>query len=341
MSGQVGQGFASAATAIAAGKGSREAPKKAAPAAPAADETAAAAGADGTQQQVSDATPAASEAAAEAATQGTDADTPADQDPGQEGDEQPGNDTGALFTVQVDGKPQQVNQSELIAGYQRNADYIRKSQEVAEGRKEVDKLKGETSTTRNQLTKELGILRQVLASQLPTQDAMQKALAENRSADYLQMQRQWQDFKVIVDRVEGLGAVANNETEEQRKARLNDEMKLLTDKQPEFAKPETQQAVAQMLLDDGFPREDVARLSDHKMLIISWQALQFRNLMVQGTKAHQTVSKLPAMAKPAARQPAVTGEKQLIAQGQKLLAQNGSVPDGMKGQFWGRHFKPN
>lgn len=335
---QPGAAFAAAGVAMAAGKGSREAlpPKKNVSAA--AEAAPAATGVDDTQ--ISDATnPAASEAVDETAQQGTDAVDAADQQPGQDDDQQPDGDTGRTFTVQVDGKAQQVAESELIAGYQRNADYIRKSQEVAQGRKEVEKLKGETSTTRNQLTKELGMLRQVLASQLPTEETMRKALAENRSADYLQMQKQWQDFKVIVDRVEGLGQQQNSETAEQKKGRLNSEMTLLTDKQPEFAQPETQQAVAQMLLDDGFPREEVSQLSDHRHLIIAYQALQYRNLMSRGHAAHQEVKKLPAMAKPAARQTAVSGDKQLVAQGTKLLAQTGRVPDSMKGLVWGRHIK--
>lgn len=45
-----------------------------------------------------------------------------------------------LVTVKVNGEEIQVKQSELIAGYQRGADYTRKTQELAAERKRYDEL---------------------------------------------------------------------------------------------------------------------------------------------------------------------------------------------------------
>ena len=46
-------------------------------------------------------------------------------------------DSGPSFTVTVDGEQMDVSQSELINGYQRQADYTRKTQELATERERL------------------------------------------------------------------------------------------------------------------------------------------------------------------------------------------------------------
>lgn len=330
-----GEGLVAAVKAFEEGRGSHDKPKQPVVQADAAENL-----------QVLDALPAASTEDESASDQGTDQpqDTPAadDQDPGQDGDEQPEGDTGAeqQFTVQVDGKPQQVAQSELIAGYQRNADYIRKSQEVAEGRKEVEKLRTETSTTRDQLTKELGVLRGVLAGMMPTSEQMDKMLAEGRTADYLQAQRQWQSFKVITDRQDGLKQHAQAETTEQRQAREAQEVEKLVAQVPELADVGKRTELGKMLLDDGFTADELkANPPGHREMKLIWEAAQYRKLKAQGLKARKQVEGGPKLARPTARQNAEAPQKQQVREVREALARNGSVPEGMRGTLGMQYIK--
>ncbi len=62
------------------------------------------------------------------------------EDPDNSDDEDQDNDEGAeqLFTVKIGGKEMRVTQAELVAGYQREKDYTRKTEEVASQRKLAD-----------------------------------------------------------------------------------------------------------------------------------------------------------------------------------------------------------
>lgn len=77
-------------------------------------------------------------------TQGDEADDEFADEPDDEsgeGDEEDGgDDEGELYTVKVDGEEQQVTLDELRSGYSRQADYTRKTQELASRRREVEDL---------------------------------------------------------------------------------------------------------------------------------------------------------------------------------------------------------
>lgn len=53
-----------------------------------------------------------------------------------------------MFTVKIDGKDVQVNEQELLSGYQRDADYRRKTQEVSDSRREIEAQKAEIAAMR-------------------------------------------------------------------------------------------------------------------------------------------------------------------------------------------------
>jgi hypothetical protein len=57
-------------------------------------------------------------------------------------------DSGPSFTVTVDGEQMEVSQSELINGYQRQADYTRKTQELATERERLEELDPEETRLR-------------------------------------------------------------------------------------------------------------------------------------------------------------------------------------------------
>ena len=66
------------------------------------------------------------------------AETPEHKDDAGQGTDQPTETNEPEFEVVVDGQKVKVKQSELLAGYQRQADYTRKTQELAEQRRQAD-----------------------------------------------------------------------------------------------------------------------------------------------------------------------------------------------------------
>ena len=64
--------------------------------------------------------------------------TPEHKDDAGQGTDQPTETSEPEYEVVVDGQKVKVKQSELLAGYQRQADYTRKTQELAEQRRQAD-----------------------------------------------------------------------------------------------------------------------------------------------------------------------------------------------------------
>ena len=64
--------------------------------------------------------------------------TPEQENNAGQGTDQPAKGNEPEFEVVVDGQKVKVKQSELLAGYQRQADYTRKTQELAEQRRQAD-----------------------------------------------------------------------------------------------------------------------------------------------------------------------------------------------------------
>lgn len=98
--------------------------------------------------------------AAEAEERGSEQEAP-EGEQGDEGDEQV---EQPRFTVKVNGKEIEVTQDELLRGYQREADYTQKTQEVAEARrafeKEVEGVRAKASETSKQQEAVIGRLTQ-------------------------------------------------------------------------------------------------------------------------------------------------------------------------------------
>ncbi len=81
-----------------------------------------------------------------AATSEADADTPPPQNDGEDDETEDGQ---PRYTVKVDGEEQEVTLDELVRGYQRNADYTRKTMKVAEERRELGTLRAQAEQQRD------------------------------------------------------------------------------------------------------------------------------------------------------------------------------------------------
>lgn len=68
-----------------------------------------------------------------------------------------------LFPVILDGQEQRVTLQELLAGYQRHADYTRKTQELAEQRRQADSEAQAARKLRDDYAQQLGQLKQLLS----------------------------------------------------------------------------------------------------------------------------------------------------------------------------------
>ena len=168
-------------------------------------------------EDVADESPA-SEEDAEALEASSEDETPADE-AGAEDDEAAANDEEdddnsdpmeQLVTVKIDGKEQQIPLKEAIAGYQRQADYSRKTMALQEERKFIQQEASQVMAERQQYAQLLGALQQQLQETVQAEPDWERLYAE----DPLQYVRQKDLYRENNDRMQAAQA------EQQRVAAL-------------------------------------------------------------------------------------------------------------------------
>lgn len=292
-------------------------------------------------------TPAANDDADEgdAGTEGetpkTDADD-ADAE-GDEADEATEGDPEPLYPVKIDGKEERVTLKEALAGYQRNADYTRKTQEVAEGRKVLD---AELAGARQQRTEYASVLT-ALQAHLGTADKERTEPEWNtlRASDPTKYATEWADFqrrdqqrnaiKAEQDRL--VGEQKNENTKVFRtyldgeRTKLQAALPVLKDpvKGPEEIKALRKFAGETF----GYSEAELEQAYDHRLLLIVNMARKWDAHSKALTTAKAKLDAAPELPEPTSRQPAVNSKTKARAVQMKTLERTGKIDDAVALMF--------
>lgn len=235
-----------------------------------------------------------------------------------------------LFPVTINGQKYEVNQEELLNGYQRQADYSRKTEELSiERKQQEDQLKGERESLQSQISN-LTQLEQSLKSQLDTEmqsidfDKMYEEDPAGAARLQYQMQKRQRDL-------EATGQQLQKSQQEQFQKYLHEQEKQMYLKMPEMKDAEKATVVRndmkRYLADTGYSSQEVANLTDHRMLLILRDAMAYRRLQSSKPGINKKVSNAPRVVKAGTAK--TKGEKFEIKrnEGLKRLKKSGSVRD--------------
>lgn len=212
------------------------------------------------------------------------------------------------LTVKIDGQDVVVTLEEALAGYQRTADYTRKTQALAQERKALDGEKQAFTAERARTTELLTVLEQQLQGQTDNYEALQE-LRQTDPAEYAarmadNMERQRRIEAVQAERSRILAQQAQDEARARQAIVAEEQGKLLQVlpawKDPEVFKAETAK-LADYVRSLGFTDEDLADITDHRMIRVLHDAQQFRALKAKAPQLK------PAAPKPLAIKPAQPG----------------------------------
>lgn len=268
--------------------------------------------------------PADADAEVRAANQAQD-DAPADDAP-----------AGDLFTVKVDGQEIQVSREELLNGYSRQADYSRKTQELAAQRAEVAQVAQAVMAERQQYQAQLAQMQQALGRELqeqsqidwngllesdPVEYLKQRHLAEQRQAAYQQATEAQQRAQIEAQQMQV----------QQHQAQLQSEHQALLDKLPDWqdaTKATAERAqMRDFLLSAGFRADEVGSISDHRAVLIARKAMLYDQMVTQAQSATQRVQALPArVQRPGVSMAPADGRSSAM----RALAKTGSTTDGAR-----------
>lgn len=206
------------------------------------------------------------------------------------------------FEVTVNGEKLKVSRDELIQGYQRNEDYHRKTQAVAQERRSFVEAHTKTAQSlQKAMQNTQGVLHQVL-----------DVIAGSVNSEYMQgLKRtnpdQWtRERMAIQDQRDSVAKILQDSLQEQERLRATsqqqngqdqsalaratfNEMTRLTNGDWSTAGKDgatgAQRLLKHLVEERGFKAEEVKGVLDHRMLLIAEEARKYRQLMAKGGKA--------------------------------------------------------
>ena len=264
-----------------------------------------------------------------------DADASSDEtDPEQseeEGDPEE-EDQPQVFTVKVDGKEVDVTLEELQKGYSRTQDYTRKTQQIAEVRKQTEAELQEVRAEREQYAQLLGAL------QAQVQQAAQPQVDWDRlyNEDPIEWVRQREVMRenqekaaAIQSEQQRLAQLSQREQLQQREALLAQEQEALVAAIPEWKDAKKAQAEKAMLVQFGqkigFTPDDLKNVVDHRAVVMLRKAALYDQMMSKRGQIKPVTNNGPRPAKPGAAGRVSSNTEAMRAQ--QRLAKTGRVDD--------------
>jgi hypothetical protein len=250
-----------------------------------------------------------------------------DEDGDSEEEDQP-----QVFTVKVDGKEVDVTLEELQKGYSRTQDYTRKTQQIAEVRKQTEAELQEVRAEREQYAQLLGAL------QAQVQQAAQPQVDWDRlyNEDPIEWVRQRELARenqekavAIQSEQQRLAQLSQREQLQQREALLAQEQEALVAAIPEWKDSKKAQAEKAMLVQFGqkigFTPDDLKNVVDHRAVVMLRKAALYDQMMSKRGQIKPVTNNGPRPAKPGAAGRVSSNTEAMRAQ--QRLAKTGRVDD--------------
>jgi len=211
------------------------------------------------------------------------------------------------YTIKVDGEELEVGIDELKNGYQRQADYTRKSQALAEQRKETEAIQSE----RMQLEQE----RQMYANGLQMLQEQQSAKLKDfesveweslKAEDPYQYIIKKDEYRDAQERVNNLVAeqqmVQQEQAQQAQQARahfVQQEYSRLVQSLPEWndSNSTIKKDIQEYATSVGFKPEEINQLADHRSVLIIKKAMEYDKLTTKVAPKKKAVKKVPKVQK--------------------------------------------
>jgi hypothetical protein len=262
----------------------------------------------------------------------SDDETPTEQS--EEDEESEESEEPQTFTVKVDGKEVSVTLDELQQGYSRTQDYTRKTQQIAEVRKQVEQESQAIRAERAQYAQLLGALEQQvqqaaepqldwdrLYQEDPIEWVRQKELVRENQTKYAAIQSEQQR----------LAEISRAEQAQSMQAFLAQEQDKLMEVLPEWKDPDKAKLEKALLIEfcqkAGFQPEELKNIFDHRVVNVLRKAALYEQMMSKRGNIKPVTNNGPRPAKPgAAGRVSTTSES---TRAKQRLAKTGRVQDAV------------
>jgi len=240
--------------------------------------------------------------------------------------------TETRYVIKIDGEEHEVTLEELRNGYQRQADYTRKSQALAEQRKAYEANLQAVQSEREQYGQALQLVANQQQAELQQYENIDwKALKDDDPMEYMEKRLEYQEARERLSRIE----VERNRVYEQNKQEytqrlsqvLQQEATKLSEALPEYANPSStlKNDLRNYALSLGFSNTDIDSITDHRVVLVLHKA------MMQDRAANNTVKKVskvvPKVVKSGTPESKVQRSQKATQQKRERLAKTGNPRD--------------
>lgn len=205
-------------------------------------------------------------------------------------------------TVKIDGKDVEVPLSELKNGYQRQADYTRKTMEAAEQRRAAEAERSQALQERQAYAANLQKMQAQLEGALQQQQQTNwEELLQSDPVEYLKQQHQAQARQAQLSQVyaeqQRVAALQQAEAQQAHLRHLQAQQEDLLAKLPEWrdeAKSKAEKvAIRDYLAQQGYEPDAINNIADARAVILARKAMLYDQMVGKASAAAKKVATLP------------------------------------------------
>ena len=260
----------------------------------------------------------------------------------EESEETEGEEEEELYAVTVNGEEVGVSLDELLSGYSRQSDYTRKTQEIANDRKEMESLQQQYNSEIAQIQQErqqyMDALTNVMQGSMGELEKFANvdwnALRENDPIEYVTTREQYREAQ---EKIQGLqneqAKAAQTQQAQMQKAQqemLQVEKGKLVEALPDWGEPEKQKELATKLQsyakEQGFTSDELNSLIDHRSILVLLKAQKYDQLQKSNVKSKKLKNK-PKVIRAGSGTSTTKSDKSKRAAQMKRLRGTGHIDD--------------
>lgn len=243
-----------------------------------------------------------------------------------------------IFSVKVDGKEVEVTLEELQKGYSRTQDYTRKTQQIAEARKQTEAELQAVRAEREQYAQLLGALEaQVQQAAQPNIDW--DRLYQEDPIEYVRQREVMRENKEKAEAIQSeqqrLAYLSQQEQAQFMHQRLEHEKEALLAAIPDWKDAKKAQAEKALLVEFGqkigFTPEELKSVVDHRAVLMLRKAALYDQMMSKRGNIKPVTNNGPRPAKPGAAGRVSSSTESVRAQ--QRVAKTGRVDDAANAIF--------
>lgn len=237
------------------------------------------------------------------------------------------------YKAKVDGEEIEVEIDELINGYQRTADYTKKSQALAEQRKAIEAERvhlEQVKQERQAYAQKLQALNQFLGQQ--NQGENLEALKEVDPIGYAVKvaERSEREKQLAIVRAEQHRIAQQQQAEQQQSLQkhIASEAEKLNASIPELASPkgdEIRKQIREYAKSQGWSDQELGSVYDHRAVLTLYKAMKFEQLQKSKPEIQKKVQQAPKMLKSGTSTPSTQSQQDKKVM--QKLRQTGKVRD--------------